>query len=383
MNYLQRYLNGEREQVWNELIALGDQVREEPIYSDAKAVARETMTRARKNIELLYERLRAVGYQFDADAKPSEENPLQNLLGSLDTQRKNDPLINSIFGSIFNNMQNAFSQLEHLSLSQPSSPPIEYKPYMPPMPDITQKLDEFEAKVGNLPLSLRAWCELVGQVDFIGEHPGLAEKSSSGSGDIPAFDIRGMMRQMLASNPHLMDMMSTDETEFETHLKNYYTAAPFPISSMTGILQMLKEEAPLAGQLPVPVYQQCLVADPLCFVFDISADETLETLADEDYRAWVLDVLNDTSDEEIDEDAYLPYILTVSPDSLHKADYSGDTYDIRLPNAAADLKIEGTDLYFVAYLRESFKWGGFPGLADFSDYDKELVASLAEGLQPI
>ncbi len=63
-SYLDRYLSGEHEQVWAELVALGAAVREEPLYSDAWAVACETMRRARYNIELLIPRLEAFGYQF-------------------------------------------------------------------------------------------------------------------------------------------------------------------------------------------------------------------------------------------------------------------------------------------------------------------------------
>jgi len=37
MSYLERYLAGEHEQVWAELVALGPAVREEPVYSDALA----------------------------------------------------------------------------------------------------------------------------------------------------------------------------------------------------------------------------------------------------------------------------------------------------------------------------------------------------------
>jgi hypothetical protein len=47
-NYYDRYQRGERVQVWSDLIALGEAVRQEPVYSDAVAVARETMTRARQ-----------------------------------------------------------------------------------------------------------------------------------------------------------------------------------------------------------------------------------------------------------------------------------------------------------------------------------------------
>jgi hypothetical protein len=52
-SYLARYLDGEHEQVWAELVALGAAVRDEPLYSDAWAIACETMRRVRHNIELL------------------------------------------------------------------------------------------------------------------------------------------------------------------------------------------------------------------------------------------------------------------------------------------------------------------------------------------
>jgi len=60
--YLERYLQGDHEQVWAQLQSMGEQVRDEPVYSDAVAVARETMLRVRQNIELLIPRLEALGY---------------------------------------------------------------------------------------------------------------------------------------------------------------------------------------------------------------------------------------------------------------------------------------------------------------------------------
>src|SRR5262245_20266364 len=62
--YLDRYRQGERESVWAELLRLGGQIREQPLYADALAVARETMVRARANIELLVLRLSNLGYRF-------------------------------------------------------------------------------------------------------------------------------------------------------------------------------------------------------------------------------------------------------------------------------------------------------------------------------
>jgi hypothetical protein len=49
MNYLERYRNGEYEQVWDELRALGPAVRDEPHYSQAREVAAETMRRVRRH----------------------------------------------------------------------------------------------------------------------------------------------------------------------------------------------------------------------------------------------------------------------------------------------------------------------------------------------
>jgi hypothetical protein len=64
MTLLERYVAGERVAVWDELVALGAAVRDEPIWSEARAVARETMQRARRNIDRLVGKLHAVGYSF-------------------------------------------------------------------------------------------------------------------------------------------------------------------------------------------------------------------------------------------------------------------------------------------------------------------------------
>ncbi len=64
MHYLERYLQGENEQVWAELQELGPAVREEPVHAQARKVADETMRRVRRNCERIIERLRAIGYKF-------------------------------------------------------------------------------------------------------------------------------------------------------------------------------------------------------------------------------------------------------------------------------------------------------------------------------
>jgi hypothetical protein len=62
--FLERYLAGEHEPVWAEPQELGAAIREQPHHSDALAVAHETMWRVRHNTELVHTRLQRMGYEF-------------------------------------------------------------------------------------------------------------------------------------------------------------------------------------------------------------------------------------------------------------------------------------------------------------------------------
>lgn len=123
--YLERYLAGEHERVWAELLALGPRVREEPVATDAYAVAHETMRRVRHNIELLVPRLEAAGYQFGYTWVHGRKFP----------SGLPDPV------------------------------------FSPPSHDAAQLLTKLETRVGDLPVSLRAFYEVVGAVNFVGEPP--------------------------------------------------------------------------------------------------------------------------------------------------------------------------------------------------------------------
>jgi len=111
--YLERYLAGDRNRVWAEFLELGETIRRETLLADATAVARETMRRCRTNVERLSERLLAVGYEF--------KNPDQALVS--------------------------------------------------PSEKVFEQIADLEARVGPLPLSVCAWYEIVGSVDFTGSHP--------------------------------------------------------------------------------------------------------------------------------------------------------------------------------------------------------------------
>jgi hypothetical protein len=115
---VERYSNGEHRAVWAELQSYGGKVRQEPLLSDALAVARETMRRARENLELLVPRLDVLGYRFT--------HPRYALVS--------------------------------------------------PEPDTPFRLATLEKLAGVLPISIRAWCEVVGSANFTGTHPDWPEE---------------------------------------------------------------------------------------------------------------------------------------------------------------------------------------------------------------
>jgi hypothetical protein len=105
---LGRYLGGETRAVWDELRALGARAQDDEHHEEALEIARETMRRARNDIDLIAERLPAIGYRF---ANPERAR-------------------------------------------------------VPPTPGDLEAIVRFEREVGPLPLSLRAYFEIVGAVDF-------------------------------------------------------------------------------------------------------------------------------------------------------------------------------------------------------------------------
>ena len=113
-----RYSAGAHEEVWNELVALGPAVREDPHAADALAVAYETMRRVRANVETVTARLQALGY----------EHTLRTPL------------------------------------------------HQPPSPETRKLMVRLERKAGALPLSLRAFYDVVGAVDWTGHHPTIAPR---------------------------------------------------------------------------------------------------------------------------------------------------------------------------------------------------------------
>jgi len=131
-----RYQAGAHREVWRELVSLGAGVREAPAVADALAVAYETMRRVQANVRTLVERLTALHYTFGMPA-----GPLDVALGGPHgaTRMHFDQLVRQVMSA-----------------------------------NIHDQIVRFERKHGGLPLSLRTFYEVVGEVDLMGTHPTLA-----------------------------------------------------------------------------------------------------------------------------------------------------------------------------------------------------------------
>ncbi len=126
-SYLARYQQGDCEQVWSELYALGAEIHREEIYPEALAVALETMRRVRHNVEVVMPRLEELGYEFGY-AWLEEERP---------------------------------DVTEEWVVWQPAR-------YALPSADIVEQIQWFEELAGPLPLSIRAFYREVEEVNFFG-----------------------------------------------------------------------------------------------------------------------------------------------------------------------------------------------------------------------
>ena len=123
-----RYVAGEHAAVWSELMARGAAVRSEPLAADALAVSYETMSRVDRNVRTVVVRLGEIGYEFTTP----------------DGSRRR--------------MKDV---------------------HVPPDRRTASRIQRIEKASGPLPLSIRAFYQVVGSVDLIGRHSSLAPQSAT------------------------------------------------------------------------------------------------------------------------------------------------------------------------------------------------------------
>jgi hypothetical protein len=180
-----RYLAGEHTEVWRELLAQGAAVRSDPLLADALAVAYETMRRVDANVRTLVGRLLAIGYRFktEADAWQERESAIGAAL-AFSPQPHEISLRSPHVRDVLQRLEEARTQVLGVLETARSAPHDDgIHPHEPPPANTAKLLARLEKKVGALPLSLRAFYEVVGSVDFIGSHPSLAPLRSASCPD--------------------------------------------------------------------------------------------------------------------------------------------------------------------------------------------------------
>lgn len=340
-SFLERYERGECEQVWDELLALGAGVCEEPLYADALAVARETMRRARHNIEVLIPRLVRVGYQFGYGwvqpfVRERSMHPYRaNYDPATGTYAHGVPVEPSIPDHFTTERRLAYEERREQAQEQPAlflpatdreeriaqleqmiaqAPEAQAGPTglvthwrsmqveLRQQPDAHELVSELEAVVGTVPLSIRAWYEVVGGVNFVGDHPGWRALLPESATDYP-MNVDDYLNPMHMLNP--LVVLPLDETRI-AHYRKW--AKPQPAGNSL-------------------------------------------TLAEDEYGKYL--------------------------------DGTRYYYAIHVPNAAVDAVFSHYGQTFTSYLRGCFRWGGFPGWAGLERRPKEDLAFLTRELLPL
>jgi hypothetical protein len=177
-SFLNRYLAGEHVQVWADLVALGPDVRKPPYKDEALEVARETMRRVDANVRTLVTRLQTLNYRFKTkgtwlDEFAARTESILKLPGAADSPYA---------GRLRESTKRRREQ------RQPAD--YEIRAHIPPGPNAGEHLKELEKLAGPVPLSLRAFYEIVGEVDLIGYH----ETISSEADPLVVFSVEAMLR---------------------------------------------------------------------------------------------------------------------------------------------------------------------------------------------
>jgi hypothetical protein len=181
---LRRYQAGEHEAVWAEMMALGAEVREPPYFKDARAVATETMRRARHNVELLIRRLDQLQYRFEIPKPPARQFVLPTIEERIAKMRREqtklsptglDQLEGMMRRQDAERREKAARQAEQEAKKRAITDHLTDKSVFSAIdPRFVKRIPAMEKKGFFLPLSLRAWIEEVGHVCLIGAHPTLS-----------------------------------------------------------------------------------------------------------------------------------------------------------------------------------------------------------------
>ena len=170
----ERYVAGEHKQVWAELMALGPAVRQDPHAADALAVAYETMDRVAANVRTLLQRLKSLNYRFHTEGGELDQWTEQAQQYA-DIALPETVPANPVVVQLKKSAERARTMLAG-ALEAMKQKPRDYtvRAHVPPDAQIWSHVLNLEKQAGTLPLSLRAFYDVVGSVDLMGRHPTLS-----------------------------------------------------------------------------------------------------------------------------------------------------------------------------------------------------------------
>lgn len=334
-SYLERYLAGEYEQVWVELEALGEAVREEPLYGDALAVARETMRRVRENLEVLIPRLVTVGYQFGYSwIQPPADEPfgwrLRQEYQRLHEDAKAQPPIFTFDADLENHLADRRERLQRLrDLAAPAIILANEERVIAELeaqPTAAGLLRALEEHVGLLPLSVRAWYEVAGGVNLVGVHPGWVQLITEAGQIDPIYESIWARGVVVAEGGHPMQYLEP--------LHILPLGRPEPSTTTVFGMFMVKIVEPVMSRRVELRHRLDLMQNAHC--------------------------------------AYLEQGQDCYP------------YEIHVPCIGADAPLLGErhETTFVNYLRICLRWAGFPGWERMPVCPERDITTLTAGLLP-
>jgi hypothetical protein len=311
----------------------------QPLFADALAVARETMRRVRHNVEALIPRLIAAGYQFGYGwVQPYVRERLIRPYHVAYPGRFGELVEPSIPEHFAFGYRFIYEEMQELARSQPplftpandreeriahiernlaAARPHDTRLHdllrtelaeLRAKPTAQDLVAELEAMLGTLPLSVRAWYELVGGVNLVGDHPS--------------------WRELL---PEVPGVYPTDEYDYLN-----------PMSLLDPLVIHPLDEARL-GRLRS----------------EVAANQPSEQAR---------------------------HHLNLAPDGRWKyLDNGGGrgAITIVLPTPAMDVPTCAQGQTFVGYVRECFRWGGFPGWSKLEKRPEKDLTFLREGMLAI
>jgi hypothetical protein len=180
--FLQRYLAGDHEQVWADLVALGADARKPRHADEAVEVARETMRRVEANVRTLVSRLRLLDYRFKTKGMWLDEAGARTeaILRAAEAMGQTGPA------------HERLRQSHERHKQERKLADYEVRAHVPPPPNTPELLEELDKQAGPVPLSLRAFYEIVGEVDLIGHHPHISPEADP----LVVFPLEAMLQEI-------------------------------------------------------------------------------------------------------------------------------------------------------------------------------------------